>query len=542
MKIYFGGPIITMDEENKFPEAVVVEDGLIKFVGDKESAVKTYSNAECVDLEGRTLMPGFIDGHSHMIPTSQVTSMPDLSPAPIGDVKSIEDIKVKLKNMIETYNIPAGGIIMAKGYDETLLTDGRGLTRHDLDDVSKDHKLYVLHCSLHTAVVNTKVLEVLDINEKTKDPVGGKYIRESNGYPNGVLEENAHIQASAKLMPAPKPEDLAKMFIDGQELYASYGITTVQDGGLNAPYISLMKGMSEAGLLKLDVVGYHLVTSKEEVENAMTFSDNFGTYKNRFKMGGIKVLLDGSPQAKTAWLSKPYHIPPKGEEKDYAGYPTIPDDEVCIGIFESVLNHKTQVLVHTNGDQASEQYIRCYEEAMKRTSVDQDLRPVMVHAQTVREDQLDRMEKIAMMPSFFCMHTYFWGDLHLNSSLGEERAHCISPTMSAIERNMPFTIHSDSPVLPPDTLLNVWTAVNRQTREGVILGEDQRLSVYDALKAVTIHGAYQYCEEDSKGSISIGKKGDLVILDQNPLEVDANALKDILVLETIKDGQTIFSR
>lgn len=542
--IYFNGDIVTVDENNSRPEAIAVKEGKIYKVGTKEEVMQHKTEETVlVDLESKTLLPGFIDPHSHMIPTSQVAMMPDLSPAPIGDVTCIDDIINKLKKMIEEYKIPAGGIIMAKGYDETLLKEGRTPTKFDLDKVSTEHNIYILHCSLHVAVCNSRVLDQIGIDENTEDPEGGVIQRvKGSREPNGVLEENAHIKLGSQIMPPPKPEAIAKMFIDGQDDYASKGITTVQDGGLNQMYFGLLKSMSDAGVLKLDVVGYQLVHSGEDVESVMGYVHNLGKYVNNYKTGGIKVLLDGSPQAKTAWLSKPYHIAPEEHGDDYRGYPSFPDNEVCVGIFEKVLENKAQVLVHANGDQASEQFLDCYEEALKRTKVKDDLRPVMIHAQTVREDQLDRMKEIRMMPSFFSMHTYFWGDLHINSSLGKERAYRISPAASAVKRDMKFTMHADTPVLPSDMLLNIWAAVNRVTRTGEVIGPDQRISVLDAIKGITINAAYQYSEEDSKGSIEVGKRADLVILDNNPLDVKKLEIKNIKVLETIKDGVSIYKR
>lgn len=540
--IYFNGEVVTIDKKNTIAEAVAVNNGKILKVGSNEEVMKLKTeDTILIDLENKVLLPGFIDPHSHMIPTSQVAMMPDLSPAPIGDVTCIDDIINKLKEMIEEYKIPAGGIIMAKGYDETLLKEGRTPTKFDLDKVSTEHNIYILHCSLHVAVCNSRVLEQLSIDENTEDPEGGVIQRvKGSNEPNGVLEENAHIKLGSQIMPPPKPDAIGKMFINGQNEYAKQGITTVQDGGLNQMYFGLLKSMSDAGMLKLDVVGYQLVNSAEEVESVVGYVHNLGRYVNNFKTGGLKVLLDGSPQAKTAWLSKPYHVAPEDQEDDYRGYPMVPENEVCTGIFESVIKNKAQVLVHANGDQASEQLLDCYEEALNRTNITDDLRPVMIHAQTVREDQLDRMKEIKMMPSFFSMHTYFWGDLHINSSLGKERAYRISPAASAIKRDMKFTMHADSPVLPSDMLLNIWTAVNRVTRTGEVIGPDQCISVLDALKGVTINAAYQYLEEDSKGSIEVGKRADLVILDKNPLTVDKMNIRDIKVLETIKDGVSIY--
>ena len=169
-----------------------------------------------------------------------------------------------------------------------------------------------------------------------------------------------------------------------------------------------------------------------------------------------------------------------------------------------------------------------------------DLRPVMVHAQTVREDQLDDMKELGIIPTFFLDHIWFWGDYHYESVFGPERAQNISPIGWALEEGIKFTLHQDPPVKMPNQIFAIHTAVNRMTESGRVLGEHQRIPVMEAIKAVTINGAYQYFEEDIKGSIEPGKLADLVILDKNPLEVDKLEIKDIKVLETIKEGNTIF--
>ncbi|MBM6837893.1 amidohydrolase family protein, partial [Clostridium saudiense] len=199
-----------------------------------------------------------------------------------------------------------------------------------------------------------------------------------------------------------------------------------------------------------------------------------------------------------------------------------------------------QVNVHCNGDAASDQFIRCYKKALELSGNKNDLRPVMVHCQTVREDQLDEMKELGILPTFFLDHIWFWGDYHYESVLGPERANRISPAKSALDRGMNFTLHQDPPVKMPNQMLAIHNAVNRETQSGRVLGEDLRISVMDAIKAVTINGAYQYFEEDSKGSIEEGKIADFIIIDKNPLEINTSELKNIKILETIKEGKVIF--
>mgnify|MGYP000835048149 CR=1 FL=1 len=260
---------------------------------------------------------------------------------------------------------------------------------------------------------------------------------------------------------------------------------------------------------------------------------------NGCRLGGCKLFLDGSPQGKTAWLSTPYLVPPEGEGADYCGFP-VQREEAVQAQMERCLRNRWQLHVHANGDAAIEQMIRCYGRAMETTGVDEELRPVIIHCQTVREDQLDRMHQLGLLPSYFLDHVYYWGDYHRTSVLGEERAARISPLASTVRRGMRFTLHQDSPVVPPDILLSIHNAVNRRTAGGHLLGAEQRIDVGEALRAVTLYAAYQLFEEDQKGSIMPGKRADFVLLDRNPLACSPEDIRHVRVKKTIRAGTVIY--
>lgn len=231
-------------------------------------------------------------------------------------------------------------------------------------------------------------------------------------------------------------------------------------------------------------------------------------------------------------------MPPPGQGPEYRGYPTFRDKELFPVIREAV-EKKWQILAHCNGDAASDQYLAALKQAGTPAEL-RPLRPVMIHAQTVREDQLDEMAKLGVLPSFFNMHTYYWGDWHRDETLGKERAYRISPSASAIRRGMVWTSHHDAPVALPDSIRILSSCVTRKSRTGDIIGPDQRVPVLDALKALTLHAAWQYGEEANKGSIEPGKLADLVVLSGNPLTIDPDKIMDLKVLETIKEGKTVF--
>ncbi len=541
-KIYTNGTIITVDDDMPQAEAVVVSDGKIVFVGSSEGAAAYKDDTtELIDLEGKTILPGFIDGHSHYFMAANTANMASVAAPPIGNVHCIPDIIAILKDDIAKKDYGPEDIVMGWGYDESLLDEGRVPTNKELDEISEELSIYIAHASGHKGVANSAFLKRFGIDENSVDPEGGHIGRyPGTMIPNGTLEEQAMMPIMMKMFGKPNEATLVANLKAVGELYASNGITTAQDGGWQEAVIGLARMADKQGLVKIDVVGYPFVDSPEAF--ALIDKNEVGPYDGHIKVGGAKLILDGSPQAKTAWLSKPYHVTPPGEDASYRGYPFHNHDEPVIAIIEECLKRNIQLLTHTNGDQASEQLITCYEQAQKNTGITGDFRPVMIHAQTVRDDQLDRMVPLHMIPSFFQCHTFFWGDWHMDSVLGPVRGAHISPVRAAIDRGITYTLHQDTPVVPPQMIFTLWTAVNRKTRSGRSIGADQRVTIMEAIKGITINGAYQYFEEDSKGSITTGKRADMVILDKNPLEVEPDAIKDIQILETIKDGQTIYTK
>ena len=290
----------------------------------------------------------------------------------------------------------------------------------------------------------------------------------------------------------------------------------------------ILRQSSKEYKLKVDTICYIDMSERKRIlEKEIRF---LRKYVNKLKIGGYKIILDGSPQGKTAWMSKPYI-----GENEYRGYPAKTDEEILESI-EICLNENMQLLAHCNGDEAAEQFIRCIEKFDKEDI--KKIRPVMIHAQTIREDQLDKIKKLNIIPSFFVSHTYYWGDVHIKN-LGLERAKNISPAKSAEDLAINYTFHQDTPVLSPNILESIWCSVNRATKEGIIIGEEQKIDVYSALKAVTINAAYQYKEEKVKGSIKEGKIANLIILDKNPLKINREEIKNIKVIKTFINGEEV---
>lgn len=406
------------------------------------------------------------------------------------------------------------------------------MTLSELDQAAPDYPLVIQHQSGHLGIFNSLALKQLGVTPQTPVPEGGR-IQVQDGKLTGYMEESAFLHYSG-FVPGPDPEKLLAAIQTAGKYYASYGITTAQDGMVMDSMIPLYSAMVENRLLNLDLIAYAGVGQSQQFMTA--FSDCIRKYRNHFKIGGYKIFLDGSPQGRTAWLKEAYLPGPDGTP-GYCGYNTLSDKAVLEAVRLSI-DSGLQLLAHCNGDAACEQYLQAWEHAIKEKT---SLRPVIVHAQLIDLEQLPRVKHLGLLPSFFTAHTYHWGDTHIRN-LGPERASRISPAASALKEDILFTFHQDSPVIQPDMMETVWCAVNRRTRNGVLLGAEERISTLEALKAVTIHSAYQYFEENEKGSLAPGKRADLVILDANPLTTAPESLRQIKVLATIKDGTVIYRK
>ncbi len=554
-RVFVGEHIITMDAQQPSAEAVAISEGKIVYVG-SEAGVKEFIG-ESTDVEklgDRALVPGLIDSHGHLTMAARMVDFVNASSPPVGPAETIDDILELLRQKIAADKPAPGEWIMAYGYDDSLLKEQRHPTREDLDKVSTEIPIYMMHVSGHLGTANSAALAAVGVDENSPDPEGGVYRRfPDSKVPNGVVEESAtYSLLLPQFMTAAKdPGKFREQVKKAVEYFASFGITTIQDGGSQMADFNTLRSMGEAGEIEADIVmlpatmgGGHSHgpgPSSGSGESGKHPAEAFYKegYQGQVRSGGVKFVLDGSPQGRTAWTTEPYNELPDGAVAPYTAYPTV-DPEKYKADAKELLLAGVPVYSHANGDAAIDLALDAVEEAFAGGEIP-DHRSVIIHAQLMRQDQLDRAKKLRMIPSFYSAHPFFWGDWH-RKSFGDERALGISPAASALKKGVHFTIHNDTPVVPPDMMRLMWVAVNRETRNGFILGEDERLAPYDALYAMTLGGAYQYSEEAIKGSLTVGKQADLVILGADPLQVDPATIKDVPVLETISRGRTIFEK
>jgi predicted amidohydrolase YtcJ len=512
------------------PLSIAIKNKEIIWIGSHMKAKRIQGKH--INFGNQAILPGFIDAHGHASYLAFATQVANIASPPVGSINNIKELQTELKKFITESNLKPGEWVMGLGYDDSLLAEQRHPTKDDLDEVSTEHPIYLIHVSAHLGAANSLGLSLANISAETQDPPGGKIRRyENSSEPNGVFEETAAYPLQQLAMSAYK--DPIGSVKKAMNIYARNGITTAQDGASNPETISLMQAADVQGMINLDIISYPI--GQNGLDKNLD-SINFGSYEGRLKIGGIKLILDGSPQGKTAYLTEPYYKPPHSESDSYKGYPLIPQSEVSKWV-KKYADLNIPIMAHANGDAAADMLIK----AVKDADINSDHRTIMIHAQTVREDQLDQMKELKIIPSYFSTHTFYWGDWHRDSVFGEDRAMRISPTKSTLNRNMPFTVHNDAPVVPPDMIRLLWSTTNRKTRSGKVLGEEQKISTYSALEAMTINAAYQHFEDDIKGSIEVGKLADLVVLSEDPLSIDTKNLLEVNVVATFSRGVEVFN-
>jgi predicted amidohydrolase YtcJ len=538
-RIYFGGDIVTINEQQASAEAVAVKSGKIVAVGSRASVEKAQkgSKTQMVDLAGKTLLPGFLDSHSHYFSAISVANQVNLFAPPAGPGKDVPSIIAELKKFRDAHKTAKGITIVAYGYDDTVMPEGRLLNRDDLDKEFPDNPLIVGHVSMHGAVLNSLALKQFGFNADTKTPEGGIIVRKpGTNEPYGLIMETAFLPVFSA-MPKPSAQQELTWSKAGQMLYAAAGITTAHEGATHASDLALMQRAAAGGAHLIDIVAYPFITDLDEVLKNNPVK-SFGQYKNGLKLGGVKITIDGSPQGKTAFFSTPYLTDGPSGETNWKGEPTFPEATVQ-QMVKKVYDLNLPLNLHANGDAAIDMFLRAHEYAAAG-SLDKARRTTVIHSQFVRPDQLKKYVSYKVIPSFYTLHTYYFADAHLKLR-GKQQTEFLSPMRSAIDLGLQPTNHTDFVVAPLDQMFVVWSAVNRISRSGDVIGASERITPLEALKAITINAAYQYFEENSKGSIEVGKLADLVILDKNPIKVDTMAIKDIKVLATIKNGKTIYA-
>jgi hypothetical protein len=521
--ILANGNLLTMNSNQPTASAMAIKEGKIIEVGDlaavKNAAGKSY---EYVDLEGKTVVPGFIESHDHIVQYGATMTFLNITPF------ICPTLKEALHKLKQQGKPDGDGWIYAWAADPTLYKEKRAPSRRELDELFPDMPVFVFHMSGHGAYVNSKALEVAGVTKDTPNPTGGEFGKNENGELTGYLKGMPAWLKVGKLPPMN-----VETIMNSANLHASHGFTsTTELAIMNSNMLNLLEEATSNPEFSVRVFGGMFITMPGLEEVAPQIR-NYET--DLFKVRYIKTWTDGSTQGGTGYFSEPFYKLNADTKKG------------ARGTQEDFNRQVTQMLqlgfapgIHANGDAAMDLALNAIEFARKKTGRT-DIRPHLIHCQYVRQDQFDRIKKMDNIGmTFMTPHVHFWGDMHRDLLIGPERASKISSLNSAIERDIPFAIHNDPPVTPPNALHSMWVAVNRLTSSGEVLGLEERITAEQALLAYTREAAIVLGIEDQVGTLEPGKYADFVVLSENPLEVAPMKIKDIRVEATVMNGQITY--
>ena len=519
MRAFINGNVYVSFRPIRKMEAFLVASGRVVKTGSSGEILEIAERlgAEIIDLGGKTVLPGFIDSHMHLDELGEYLSMLDLR-----GVQSIEELKEKLRKFGEKKD----GWLRGHGWDQELFEEKRWPTRHDLDEVVNDRPVMLSRVCLHAAVLNTKALEVTGLVDWDSEDV----IRDENGEPTGIVKEDAFSHAVRKFDEMMSDEDYGEVILRASEYALSKGVTTVGFVSVGERALKVLSTLNSEGKLRLRVKAYlNPGENLGVLESLKRLGIRRGFGGGRLKIGGIKVLADGSLGARTAWLSEPY------SDAETRGYPTV-TREWLERVARETHAAGLQMAVHAIGDATMDMVLDVYESLENVENAGHRIE----HASLMRPDQIERARRLgvrlALQPHF--VMTDWW----VVERVGEERAKWAYPFRSIARAGIPFGLSTDSPVEPIDPWETVYAAVTRGKYEGIPLAEltpDEVLSLEEALHAYTA-GSAEILMENDLGTLEEGKLADFIIVGSDPFEVDEKELREIRVLETYLEGERVF--
>ncbi|MDA0745860.1 MAG: amidohydrolase [bacterium] len=520
--VIVNGNVITVDEGYPQAEAVAIAGGRFVAVGSTEE-IRALAEAETevVDVGGKTVIPGLIDAHLHVLSSGIRHVM-----AVDCDLRSIGEIRDALRERAKI--TPAGEWVQGFKFDDTKTVESRFLNKADLDAVSTEHPVFVSHRAGHVYYVNSRAFERAGVDRNTPDPPGGKYERDpKTGELTGVVMERAAGIFRAD-MPVVQPEDRREGLRLICSMFNAAGLTSVHDAIVSTEDLeTYQEGMVDGDLtLRVNTLVWY--THFEALRNA-GIRRGFGN--EMLRISGIKMIADGAIAGRTAWMSEPY----EGSTDDYGIQVMSPEE--LEPLVEEVHRTGFQVCVHANGDAAIEMVLTAYEKAMAAYPRP-DSRHRVEHCTLVTPSILKRMKKLDCIATPFCTYVYYHGEKM--KYYGEERLQRMFAQRSFIDAGIVSTGATDYVPGPFEPLMGIQSCVTRRDSTGKAWGENQKISVEEALKLYTLNGAYASFEEDIKGSITPGKLADLVVLGEDLTAVDPEGIKDISVEMTMVGGRVVY--
>ncbi|MGQ9680169.1 MAG: amidohydrolase [Candidatus Bathyarchaeia archaeon] len=528
------GKIVTMNENNNIIEAVAIRGGRISAIGENNKILELAGpKTEIIDLDGKTVLPGFIDTHMH--PSHAATRLYEVNcrSPPIRNIKEI--LKMISEKARET---SPGEWIRGTNYNENKLEEKRHITRWELDDAAPDNPVFISKETGHLYIANSIALKIGGISDETPDPPGGKIDRDSERRATGLLYETAG-QLVSKHIPPYTIDQIKEGLRKVWRQFSEWGITTVHDAsGYGAAVNAYQQLLAEEVYQVRTLLMMSLYPQGSEnvntLESMMELGIRSGFGNDWLKIMSLKIMGDGSGSGGSAAVYTPQHRGTKG-----LGLMTT-DPEEMKKLTLKAHSAGIRLSIHSIGDRGIDLALDAIEEAQKKYPIP-DMRHRIEHNSLCTPNQIERIKRLEVTPSSSIGYMWGLGDDYYEN-FGSERSRWLHPHKTLIENGIIAGGNSDYPVSDGNPMIQIYEAVTRKTRTGLVVGEEEAISVIDAIKLYTWNGAYLGKEEDIKGSIEEGKLADLVVLEKDVLSVPKEEIKDIKVYMTIVDGKIIFKR
>lgn len=535
--LFHGGTILTVDKEFSEVEALVVEDKKIIATGSFNDLNGQFGEtAELIDLQGHTMLPGFIDPHAHVISFAPIVFMTEDIGLP--RFKTTSEALDHLRLIADT--LEPGNWIMASNWDPAVQDGVPALTFKELDEVSVSHPIFVLNTSGHLAYVNSKAYEVAGISDEIKDPPGAEYVRDPDGKLNGVMKNNLAFLPVWLANPKVGELDLTEAIISLLHDFNRYGITTTTDLSLggstrSAAEFELLIEASGREDFTARVMAYPLYSLNDEwTEAGVKMYDG----NDMAMLTGFKLIADGSNQGFTGLQRDGYYTPSQ-EGNSGVEYMTV---EEMTRIAEQRAKQGWQLALHGNGDKAIDNILEVMQNLNDKGYDLKAIRPRIEHCSILHDEQIEKMKALSVSASFLIGHVHYWGTFMRDSVFGPEKVQLLDRCASVEKAGISFTLQSDFAVVRPDMLKMVEIAVVRNTfkEPEYILAPHERISVESAIRAITSEAAWQLMNENKIGSLEAGKYADMVILEKDPRKVQPSEISEIRVLETWLNGKRVY--
>ncbi len=526
------GLIITLANPGNRAEAVAIKNNVIIATGTTDSIKQFITNkTKVIDLHGKTVVPGFNDVHQHPAPVYSWDK--PYASLRLDTVSSMSSLIILLKRKAAI--TPKGMMITGVAYNEVKL--GGQPIRDSLDKASTDHPILISHASGHLSAANSYLLNANHITNETKDPPGGALERYKNGVPDGIIKESARrLLSSSNVIQPPKPtfeEELEGYRIYFHNLIAS-GLTSIGDCWVTPDKVKMYERMvADHFPLRFNLyIGVDYLDRLISGQIKRVESDYL-------RINGVKIFHGNSLSGKTCWLYEPYDtINPVTGKQDYYGIPPARNQQSLDSLVLKIHKAGLQIACHSNGDREIDMIILAIERA-QQAYPRPDARHRIEHCSITNQSILEKIKKDSIVPIFHCYINELGKQLMV---YGEKRLAMILPTKTALDMDIPFALHSDYPISRYEPMIRLEGAVNRTTKDGIVLGENQKISVEEAIKAYTYGGAYTSHEENKKGRLLAGELADLVVVDKDPTSIDSKEIGSIQVLMTIVGGQIAFQK